>query len=89
MGSTISKQCKRLKSDLVRALQTLKCLHKDLLFWEQPSVQIELDENETESHADSRSEGWDILVVEDGKQSKNEDLKLLGANNNNVYVANI
>ncbi|KAG6839383.1 hypothetical protein C0991_003134 [Blastosporella zonata] len=98
-GITISKQRNRLKADVVKALQFLKCLfHKDLLFWDDPSVSTELDsDNQGEvTAADHDEDGWDALVGEDGwdalvgEDGEEDDLLLsLGDDDEDVYIADI
>jgi len=65
-GITISKRRNRLKPDIVKALQFLKCLyHRDLTFWEEASTASELGmEMETEDHVEQsvETDGWDTLV---------------------------
>ena len=85
-GITISKQCNRLKADIVKALQCLKCLIKrDLLFQDtdDPSVAAEIiGERQPEQDHDS---GWDDLVedLEDDKgyEVDNDEVDLVSLNN--------
>jgi hypothetical protein len=44
-GITISKHCNQLKPDIIEVLQFLKCMyHCELLFWEEPSTVLEVEE---------------------------------------------
>jgi hAT family C-terminal dimerisation region len=74
-GITISKHCNRLKSDIVKALQCIKCaIRHDLPFCETgPSsleednideVEVEVDPGEQPEEGEIE-EGWDHLFLED------------------------
>ena len=72
-GITISKRRNRLKADVVKALQFLKCLiRRDIIFHETTSASME-DEDEFDFDAtleESRAEGqgyptsWDELLID-------------------------
>lgn len=57
-----------MKSDIVEALQCLKCMIKrDLLFWDSgdPCVAAEVDDSSMNGRLDEERESWDALI-EDG-----------------------
>lgn len=69
-GITISKHCNRLKPDVIKALQFLKCIyHCDLLFHENPCVETEMEKLKNESPelaevntCNPNEEEWDNMV---------------------------
>jgi len=68
VGITISKHHNQLKSDIVKALQFLKCVyHCDLLFCEDPHAETEVEELDNGSPVEGNAsnteeEEWDIVV---------------------------
>ena len=70
-GITISKHWNKLKTDIVEALQFLKCLiHHDLMLHADPSASLDndLDEDEdilTYGDVPNTEQGWDELWLED------------------------
>ena len=71
---TINKHCNQLKSDIVEALQFLKCLiRRDLIFHTDPSTSIDSDLNEDDNIGGSTLvpdtekylSSWDELWLED------------------------
>jgi hypothetical protein len=74
-GITISKRCSRLKGDIVKALQCVKCsLCNDLLFRkpgpsslveiESDDYGIEVETGQTTDEGDDNA-SWDALFLED------------------------
>jgi len=63
-GITVSKRRNRLKPDIIEALQVLKCMyHRDLLFREEPSTALEVDDDcEEVQQDDTGKSGWDSLI---------------------------
>jgi hAT family C-terminal dimerisation region len=68
-GITISKRCNRLKPDIIEVLQFLKCIyHRELLFQEEPSTVLEVEEYDDLQGADdgnlhnAEQVGWDGLI---------------------------
>ncbi|KAJ7633532.1 hypothetical protein DFH06DRAFT_1437434 [Mycena polygramma] len=62
-GITISKRRNRLKSDIVEALQVLKCmLRKDLIF-RKSSLMDESDDVEQDDNG--KDEPWDVILEDD------------------------
>jgi hypothetical protein len=92
-GITISKRRNRLKPDVVEALQVLKCsYHHDLLFREEASTQIEVEDLENYGGEDSAEEmiaerpegGWDGMV-----EDMADDEGFVDDDENNVFVQDI
>jgi len=92
-GITISKRCNRLKPDVVEALQVLKCsYHHDLLFREEASTQIEVEDLENYGGEDSAKEmiaerpegGWDRMV-----EDMANDEGFVDDDDNNVFIQDI
>lgn len=88
-GITISKRRNRLKSDVVEALQFLKCLMlKDVLFREDPTVsaELELDDSSDVEPERDMEEGWDELVGEDGEEAGSD---MFGDDDDDVFLVEI
>ena len=65
-GIMTLKHCNRLKPDIIKALQFLKCMYcHELLFWEEPSTVLEVEEYDDLQGAsdsnlhDAEQVGWD------------------------------
>jgi hypothetical protein len=76
-GITISKCCKRLKGDIVEALQCLKCMyHNDLIFQKVDMLAEEqqlLEEDTEEVQVDDKDVfSWDQIIVDDVADSDKE-----------------
>ena len=77
VGITINKHCNRLKGDLVKLLQCMKCIyHNSLLFQEvqvsletkkeldsKEVIEIDMDSDEVLQEADIFS--WDSIIADD------------------------
>lgn len=86
-GITISKRRNRLKSDIVEALQCLKCaIHRNLLFREAPSSADEgegegagLGDGPDAEDAEEPVDSWDTVMLgsdDEGEEDSDVDLRL-------------
>ena len=76
-GITISKRRNRLKRDIVKALQCLKCMyHNDLIFREVVTAEEEVNDMEREPLLDTALDNdndevsWDSILILDDNESE-------------------